>query len=111
MTGEARAESCARALGAGLTKPAFSEKRVTKPGWDPREMGSVWACTQFSPGRSGGSRLWVVATECANLSCLRETGLGLTRCRDVTLLRTLTQGPHRHAAVRARVASGATNYE
>ena len=41
MTGEARAESCARALGAGLTKPAFSEKRVTKPGWDPREMGSV----------------------------------------------------------------------
>ena len=34
MTGEARAESCARALGAGLTKPAFSEKRVTKPGWD-----------------------------------------------------------------------------
>ena len=73
MTGEARAESCARALGAGLTKPAFSEKRVTKPGWDPREMGSVWACTQFSPGRSGGSRLWVAATECANLSCLRET--------------------------------------
>ena len=40
MTGEARAESCARALGAGLTKPAFSEKRGrnragTREKWGP----------------------------------------------------------------------------
>ena len=72
MTGEARAEAC-ESTGSRFDETRFSEKRVTKPGWDPREMGSVWACTQFSPGRSGGSRLWVVETECANLSCLRET--------------------------------------
>ena len=51
MTGEARAEAC-ESPGSRFDETRFSEKRVTKPGWDPREMGSVWACTQFSPAHS-----------------------------------------------------------
>ena len=43
MTGEARAEAC-ESSGGRIDETRFSEKRVTKPGWDPREMGSVWAC-------------------------------------------------------------------
>ena len=77
MTGEARAESCARALGAGLTKPAFSEKRVTKPGWDPREMGSVWACTRAA--------LQASIHVCPRRCCWKGAGCARTCSRNAHL--------------------------
>ena len=58
MTGEARAEAC-ESPGSRFDEIRFSEKRVTKPGWDPREMGSVWACIRNSALRTPEGALCV----------------------------------------------------